>query len=110
MSYREIDDTIRATFGNAKQGAGYGYSGVKRLNALPSTASSVSSALVIVATRLRKGSANSARGAARLVADARAVPPAARSGRRACRQSAADPSQPEGVRRSNQADSDPQVA
>lgn len=65
-----VGDTIRATFGYAKQGAGYGYSGVKGLNALLATVSSASSAPVIVATRLRKGSANSARGAARLVADA----------------------------------------
>jgi Transposase DDE domain group 1 len=70
VTYLDIDDTIRATFGYAKQGAGFGYSGVKGLNALLATVSSASSAPVIVATRLRKGSANSARGAARLVADA----------------------------------------
>ena len=70
VTYLDIDDTVRATFGYAKQGAGYGYSGVKGLNALLATVSSASSAPVIVATRLRKGSANSARGAARLVADA----------------------------------------
>ena len=70
ITYLDIDDTVRATFGYAKQGAGYGYSGVKGLNALLAIVSSASSAPVIVATRLRKGSANSARGAARLVADA----------------------------------------
>jgi hypothetical protein len=70
VTYLDIDDTVRATFGYAKEGAGYGYSGVKGLNALLATVSSASSAPVIVATRLRKGSANSARGAARLVADA----------------------------------------
>lgn len=70
ITYLDIDDTIRATFGYAKQGAGYGYSGVKGLNALLATTSGASSAPVIVATRLRKGSANSARGTARLVADA----------------------------------------
>ncbi len=70
ITYLDIDDTIRSTFGYAKQGAGFGYSGVKGLNALLATVSSASSAPVIVATRLRKGSANSARGAARLVADA----------------------------------------
>jgi DDE family transposase len=68
--YVDVDDTVRATFGYAKQGAGYGYTGVKGLNALLATASTAQSAPVIVATRLRKGSANSARGAARLVADA----------------------------------------
>lgn len=70
ITYLDIDDTVRSTFGYAKQGAGYGYSGVKGLNALIATVSSRSSAPVIVATRLRKGSANSARGAARLVSDA----------------------------------------
>jgi hypothetical protein len=70
VTFVDIDDTIRSTFGYAKQGAGYGYSGVKGLNAFLATASTPSSAPVIVATRLRKGSANSARGAARLVADA----------------------------------------
>ena len=70
MSYLDIDDTLRATFGYSKQGVGYGYSGVKGLNALLATVSSARSAPVIVATRLRKGSANSARGAARLVCDA----------------------------------------
>ena len=33
-AYLDIDDTIRATHGYAKQGAGYGYTGVKGLNAL----------------------------------------------------------------------------
>jgi len=68
-TYVDIDDTIRRTYGYAKQGSGYGYSGVKGLNALLATVSCADRAPVIVATRLRKGSANSARGAARLVAD-----------------------------------------
>jgi hypothetical protein len=70
VAYLDVDDTVRATFGYAKQGAGYGYTGVKGLNALLATLSTASCAPVIVATRLRKGSANSSRGAARLVADA----------------------------------------
>jgi hypothetical protein len=70
VTYLDIDDTVRSTFGYAKQGAGYGYSGVKGLNALLAIVSTPSSAPVIVATRLRRGSANSARGAARLIADA----------------------------------------
>jgi hypothetical protein len=70
VTYLDVDDTVRATYGYAKQGTGYGYTGVKGLNALLATVSSASSAPVIVATRLRRGSANSARGAARLVADA----------------------------------------
>jgi hypothetical protein len=44
--------------------------GVKALNALIATVSTPTAAPVIAATRLRKGSVNSARGAARLVADA----------------------------------------
>jgi len=69
VTYVDMDDTMRRTYGYAKQGSGYGYSGVKGLNALLATASTAGSAPVIVATRLRKGSANSARGAVRLVAD-----------------------------------------
>jgi len=70
VGYVDIDDTVQATYGYAKQGAGYGYSGVKGLNALIATLSTPVAAPVVVASRLRKGSANSARGAARLVADA----------------------------------------
>ena len=66
----DVDDTVKATYGYAKQGAGYGYSGVKGLNALIATVWTPLSAPVICVTRLRKGSTNSARGAARLVADA----------------------------------------
>jgi hypothetical protein len=70
VAHLDVDDTVRATYGYAKQGAGYGYSGVKGLNALLATLSTPTGAPVIVATRLRKGPANSARGAARLLADA----------------------------------------
>jgi hypothetical protein len=73
VTFVDIDDTIRSTYGYGKQGAGYGYSGVKGLNAFLATVSTAASAPVILATRLRKGSANSARGAARLVADALAT-------------------------------------
>ena len=69
----DIDDTVKATYGYAKQGAGYGYTKVKGLNALLGIVSTPISAPVIAATRLRKGSTNSARGAARLVADTLAV-------------------------------------
>jgi len=70
LAYIDIDDTVRATYGYAKQGAGRGYSGVKGLNALIAIVSTPSSSPVIAAARLRKGSTNSAKGAARLVADA----------------------------------------
>lgn len=66
----DIDDTIIEVHGYAKQGSGYGYSGVRGLNALLATVSSTGSAPVVVAQRLRKGSCGSPRGAKRLVADA----------------------------------------
>jgi DDE family transposase len=70
LAYVDIDDTVRQTYGYAKAGAGRGYTGVKGLNALLATVCTPDSAPVIAAARLRKGSTNSARGAARLVADA----------------------------------------
>jgi hypothetical protein len=67
----DIDDTIIEVHGYAKQGSGYGYSGVRGLNALLGTVTTTASAPVVVAAqRLRKGSCGSPRGAARLVADA----------------------------------------
>jgi len=70
LTYIDVDDTVRQTYGYAKQGAGRGYTGTKGLNALLAVVSTPSSAPVIAAARLRKGSTNSSRGAARLVADA----------------------------------------
>ena len=69
VTYVDIDDTVRATHGYLKQGSGFGYCGVKGLNVLLSTISTPLAAPVVAATRLRKGPANSVRGAARLVAD-----------------------------------------
>jgi Transposase DDE domain group 1 len=69
----DIDDTVRQTYGYAKQGAGRGYTGVKGLNALLAIVSTPTSAPLIAATRLRKGSTNSARGAAKLLTDALAT-------------------------------------
>jgi hypothetical protein len=66
----DIDDTVRQTYGYAKQGAGRGYTGIKGLNALLAIVSTTGSAPLIAAARLRKGSANSARGAAKLLTDA----------------------------------------
>ena len=66
----DIDDTIIEVHGYTKQGSGYGYSGVRGLNALLATVSTKDTAPVIVAQRLRKGSCGSPRGAKRLVADA----------------------------------------
>ncbi len=66
----DVDDTIIEVHGHAKQGAGFGYSGVRGLNALLATLATATSAPVIVAQRLRKGAAGSPRGAKRLVGDA----------------------------------------
>src|SRR6478735_3171632 len=66
----DVDDTVIEVHGYAKQGASFGYTRVRGLNALLATVSTSSCAPVIVAQRLRKGSCGSPRGAARLVADA----------------------------------------
>ena len=70
LAYVDVDDTLRQTYGYAKHGAGRGYTGVKGLNALLAIVSTPSSAPVIAAARLRKGSTNSARGAHRFVTGA----------------------------------------
>jgi len=70
LGYLDIDDTVKPTFGYAKQGAGRGYTGVKGLNVLLATLSTPTSRPLVVAARLRKGPSNSAKGAHRLVADA----------------------------------------
>ncbi len=61
---------MREVHGYAKQGAGFGYSGVRGLNALLATISTPLAAPVIAATRLRRGAAYSPRGAARLLTEA----------------------------------------
>ncbi len=55
VAYVDIDDTVREVHGYDKQGVGFGYSGVKGLNALLATLSTSTAAPVIAATRLRKG-------------------------------------------------------
>jgi len=80
MAFVDIDDTIREvllTTGYAKQGAAYGYSGVKGLNAQIAALSSPTCAPVIGASRLRKGNAVSGHGADRLIGDAVAAARAA---------------------------------
>src|SRR4051812_42053892 len=69
----DLDDTIVEVHGYAKQGAAFGYSGVRGLSALLATVSTPTVAPVIAAQRLRTGSAGSARGAARLATDALAL-------------------------------------
>ncbi|OFE15191.1 transposase [Humibacillus sp. DSM 29435] len=66
----DVDDTIIEVHGHQKQGAGFGYSKVRGLNAILATLTTAGHALVIVAQRLRKGSCGSPRGAARLIGDA----------------------------------------
>jgi hypothetical protein len=73
ITFLDIDDTVRATYGYAKQGTGRGYTGVNGLNALLATICTPLSAPMIAATRLRKGATNSVRGAASLLADALAT-------------------------------------
>jgi hypothetical protein len=69
----DLDDTIVEVHGYAKQGAAFGYSRVRGLNALLATVSTETVAPVIAAQRLRTGSAGSARGAARLATDTLAL-------------------------------------
>ena len=73
VTYLDVDDTIRETHGYHKQGAAYGYSKVKGLNAQVAILSTPLSAPVIAATRLRKGNIDSGHGAARLIADSLAT-------------------------------------
>ncbi|HEV7419892.1 MAG TPA: IS1380 family transposase [Mycobacterium sp.] len=65
----DLDDTIIEVHGYAKQGSGYGYSGVRGLNALIATVTTTAAAPVIVGQRLRKGACGSPRGAARMIGD-----------------------------------------
>ncbi len=69
----DVDDSIIEVHGYDKQGASFGYSGVRGLTMLLATVSTASAAPVVVAQRLRKGSCASPRGAKRLVADALAT-------------------------------------
>ena len=77
MAFVDVDDTIREVHGYQKQGAAYGYSGVKGLNAQLAVLSSPTCAPVIAAARLRKGNAVSGHGANRLISDAVATARAA---------------------------------
>jgi hypothetical protein len=70
LAFVDVDDTLKQTYGYAKQGAGRGYTGVKGLNALIATVSTRSSAPVIAAARLRRGSINSGKGSAKLIGEA----------------------------------------
>ena len=69
-AFVDVDDTVIEVHGHAKQGAGFGYTRVRGLNALLATVTTADSAPLVVAQRLRKGACASTRGAKRLVADA----------------------------------------
>lgn len=71
--YVDVDDTIVEVHGHQKQGSGYGYSGVRGLNAILATVSTPASAPIITAQRLREGAVGSPRGAGRLISDALAM-------------------------------------
>lgn len=73
----DIDSLLRPVYGHAKQGASYGHTKIagkqilrKGLSPLATTISTAGSAPVIAGMRLRAGRANSAKGAARMVAQA----------------------------------------
>jgi hypothetical protein len=66
----DVDSTINRVYGYAKQGADYGYTRVRGLHPLLATLSTPIAAPVIAGTRLRRGSAGSAKGAASFVAEA----------------------------------------
>src|SRR3954447_18547225 len=69
----DLDDTIVEVHGYAKQGAAFGYSGVRGLSALLATVCTDQIAPVVAAQRLRKGSAGAARRPAPLATDALAL-------------------------------------
>jgi len=74
LAFLDIDDTIREVHGYAKQGAAYGYSKVRGLNAQLAVLSTPLAAPVIAGARLRRGNVASATGAGRMLAR-RSPPP-----------------------------------
>jgi hypothetical protein len=77
LAFLDIDAMQKRVYGRRKQGAGFGHTKiqgksllVRGLNALAATICTPLGAPVIAATRLRGGTANSARGAARFAAEA----------------------------------------
>jgi hypothetical protein len=68
--FLDIDSKVKQVYGAGKQGASFGYTKVRGLHFQVVTASTPSSRPVIVATRLRKGSAGSGKGAHSLIAEA----------------------------------------
>ncbi|MFD6327904.1 IS1380 family transposase [Streptomyces sp. NPDC058442] len=69
----DIDSKVKQVYGPAKQGASFGYTKVRGLHFQIVTVKTGTCAPVIVATRLRKGSAGSGKGAASLLREALAT-------------------------------------
>ncbi|WP_327113643.1 IS1380 family transposase [Streptomyces sp. NBC_01341] len=69
----DIDSKVKQVYGPAKQGASFGYTKQRGLHFQIVTVKTSSCAPVIVATRLRKGSAGSGKGAASLLREALAT-------------------------------------
>ncbi|MFD4247839.1 IS1380 family transposase [Streptomyces sp. NPDC058525] len=69
----DIDSKVKQVYGSAKQGASFGYTKVRGLHFQIVTVKTAHCAPVIVATRLRKGSSNSGKGAASLLREALAT-------------------------------------
>ena len=77
LAFIDMDSMQKRVYGHAKQGAGFGHTKiqgksllVRGLNALAAVISTPLASPVIAATRLRGGTANSARGAASMAAEA----------------------------------------
>lgn len=64
LVFLDVDDTIREVHGYKKQGAAFGYSGVRGLNAMVAVISTPTSAPVIAECSLRRGQVRSGKGAA----------------------------------------------
>jgi hypothetical protein len=69
FAFLDVDSTINRVYGYQKQGAEYGYTRVRGLHPLLATVSTPIAAPVITGSRLRRGAAGSARGAASFVAE-----------------------------------------
>src|SRR5215211_1810135 len=70
LAFVDVDSKVKQVHGYAKQGAAFGYTKVRGLHFQAVAVSTPLAAPVIMATRLRKGSAGSGKGAASLLAEA----------------------------------------
>jgi hypothetical protein len=70
LAFIDVDSKVKQVHGYAKQGASFGYTKVRGLHFQTATVSTPLAAPIITATRLRKGSAGSGKGAASLFTEA----------------------------------------